>query len=408
MPTLLLLAASPLDQDRLRLGSEVKQIKQALERSRNRENWTIESNEATTVDDLRRALLDFHPTIVHFSGHGGGLDGLCFEDDDGYAHPVDAQPLASLFHHFKEDLKCVVLNACFSNTQAEIIQSEIDYVIGMCAEVEDDSATKFAIAFYDAVFAGSNFRMAFDLGCAALNLNKLPDSNVPVFMTGLHLTPTTLTYTALVPEVERVLFTYFNIPYADRPRLTTTGLSLRPIIKKHYGELPRRNIDKVQVLSMDEFSNNQWRVVLDLTAGLDREQAIFYLRIRDRRVLVEWEASVGLWSVPVKTYLALGSDSPVIARVFAELDDYYNYDFSDQQHRFQSIKLRTKTGQFLNGYVGRNTKVYNELLSILSDGNSHSLTLELVHITNNTNTPLIQKVLSKNWLYSSCEEAESS
>ena len=83
MPTVLLVAASPLDQDRLRLGHEVKKIKQALERSRNREKWTIESNEAVTVDDLRRALLDFRPTVVHFSGHGAGTGGLAFEDDDG-------------------------------------------------------------------------------------------------------------------------------------------------------------------------------------------------------------------------------------------------------------------------------------------------------------------------------------
>src|SRR5579883_1404241 len=105
MPTVLILAASPLDQDRLRLNHEVKRIKQALERSRNRENWRIESNEAATVDDLRRHLLDYQPTIVHFSGHGHGDGGLSFEGDGGETHPTHAAPLAKQFHLVKDKLK---------------------------------------------------------------------------------------------------------------------------------------------------------------------------------------------------------------------------------------------------------------------------------------------------------------
>lgn len=126
MPTVLILAASPLDQDRLRLGSEVKKIKHALERSRNREKWTIETNEAATVDDLRRALLDFRPAVVHFCGHGGGKSGLAFENDIGQTHSTHAEPLSRLFHHFKDTLKCVVLNACYSEVQAVEIRQQID------------------------------------------------------------------------------------------------------------------------------------------------------------------------------------------------------------------------------------------------------------------------------------------
>jgi hypothetical protein len=37
---------------------------------------------------------------------------------------------------------------------------------------------KFAVAFYDAVFASTDFRTAFDLGCTALDLNDYPDSDV--------------------------------------------------------------------------------------------------------------------------------------------------------------------------------------------------------------------------------------
>ncbi len=404
MPAVLIVAASPLDQDRLRLGAEVRDIRHALQRSRNRENWSIESNEAVTVDDLRRALLDFQPTVVHFAGHGDKPGSLCFEDSDGYTHTTDAKPLARLFRHFKNNLKCVVLNACYSHEQAEVIRHEIDYVIGMCAAVADDAAMKFAVAFYDALFAGTDFRTAFDLGCTALDLNKLPDSDVPVFMTSPHLDGSSLSYTSNIPEVERVLYAYLNTPYSDRSPFTTSGNAILPRITQHYGEKLHRTVDKVQVLSMKAINTEQWRVAVKISAGDENEQDLFYVRIRNRTVLVEWKATVGLWSTPVKTYLALGSREPVVARVYAVLDDYYNYDFADR-HRFQSIDLGTMAGETLMGYVERNEPVYEDIMAILSDGNPHSLTLEITSPTDQTNMPLIQQVLSPTWLYSPAEDA---
>jgi len=400
MPTVLIVAASPLDQDRLRLGAEVRDIRHALQRSRNRENWTIESNEAATVDDLRRALLDFHPTVVHFAGHGSGSGGLCFENLDGNTHTTDARPLAKLFHHFKENLKCVVLNACYSHAQGEVIRQEIDNVIGMRAAVDDDSARKFAVAFYDAVFAGTDFRTAFDLACTALDISNLPDSDVPTFMTSPHLEATSLSYHASIPEIERVLYAYLNTPYADRCPFTTTGDSLLPRLTQFYGEHVHRTVSKVQVVGMNPIGAEHWRVAAKVSAGEDMEKSVFYLRIRDRAVMIEWEATVGLWSMPVKTYLALGSGEPVVARVIAELDDYYNYEFAQAKIVFQSVRLRTRAGETLHGYVEKKTSLYEDMMAVLSDGNEHSITLEIENRTNQTDMPVITRLLSPSWLYS--------
>ena len=394
MPTVLIVSASPLDQDRLRLGAEVRDIRHALQRSRNREQWTIESNEAVRVDDLRRALLDYSPAIVHFSGHGGGLHGLCFEDVDGNTNLTAAVPLAKLFHHFKDTLKCVVLNACYSTVQGDLIRKEIDYVVGMNAAVNDNSAAKFAIAFYDAVFAGTDFRTAFDLGCTTLDLNKLLDAEVPVFMTGSHLEPTVLSYSAYVPEIENILYSYFNTPFSDRAKFTTTGDSLCQKITEYYGDRIHRSVKKVCVRGMKAITNEQWCV--EIFGG---ESRLIYVRIRNRSILVEWEASVGLWSIPVKTYLALGSNQPVIARVEAELDNAYFYDYTDQVHNFQSISLKVNDYGSLQGYVERNSPVFYELMGILSDGNSHAITVEIINTIRRTELPRITRVLSRTWIY---------
>jgi len=399
MPTILLLSASPLDQDRLRLGAELRDIRHALQRSSNREKWKIESNEAATVDDLRRALLDFQPTIVHFSGHGGGAAGLCFEALDGTTHATNSKPLGKLFHHFKHNLKCVFLNACYSSEQGEEIRREIDNVIGMRDTVGDDSAIKFSVAFYDAVFAGTDFRTAFDLACTALDLNSMPDSNVPIFMTSPHLEGRILSYNAKVPEIERLLYAYLNTTYEDRYPFTTTGEPLRPLMKQHYGERMLPRVDKVQVLTMDKVEDKYWRVQVKVVSGAENWESLFYLKICDRSILIEWEATVGLWSMPVKTYLAVSPSEPIVVRVHAQLSTYYNYYYLQKQNKYLSIELRYRGGEAIHGYVERNSKIYDELMEILSDGNSHPITLEIINNNGESSVSSINKLLSCNWIY---------
>ena len=84
MRTLLVLAANPKGTERLRLDEEVKKIEQGLERSKQRDLFKLVVKWAVTDDDLRRAMLDNEPEIVHFSGHGVGSEswrlgaGLCY------------------------------------------------------------------------------------------------------------------------------------------------------------------------------------------------------------------------------------------------------------------------------------------------------------------------------------------
>ena len=82
MRTILLLAANPKDTKRIRLDEEQRRIEQALERGKKRDEFRLVSKWAVTDDDLRRAILENEPDIVHFSGHGNGL-GLEFENELG-------------------------------------------------------------------------------------------------------------------------------------------------------------------------------------------------------------------------------------------------------------------------------------------------------------------------------------
>jgi hypothetical protein len=179
MRKILILSANPLSTDRLRLDEEVREIQSALERARSREEFELITRWAVRIDDLRRALLDEEPQIVHFSGHGTGTDGIAVENSSGQVQLVSTESLTNLFELFKNKVECVLLNACYSEAQAEAIYQHIDCVIGMKNSIQDYAAINFSKGLYDAICAGRNYEEAFKFGCNSIDLSGIPQSLIP-------------------------------------------------------------------------------------------------------------------------------------------------------------------------------------------------------------------------------------
>ncbi len=179
---ILILAANPLDTDRLRLDKEVEEIRTTLERSPNRDNFAIESRGAVRPQDLQTHLYNLKPQILHFSGHGGGEWGLAFEDEDGGVKGVSTDSLADLFKLFTKEIQCVVLNACYAVVQAEAICQHIPYVIGMNQKIGDRAARKFAEGFYRAIWDERSIEEAFNSGVTAIKLEGIPEELTPVLL----------------------------------------------------------------------------------------------------------------------------------------------------------------------------------------------------------------------------------
>ena len=207
MISVLVLASSPLDQGQLHLGKEHKVIKHSLDSASNRDQYRVIACMAATADDLRRYLLEHSPTVVHFCGHGAGLEGLCFEDDNGRTHVVSGTSLAKLFHLVNQEVRCVVLNACFSDEQAKAISEHIDFVVGMRDAIGDDAALKFAQGFYEAVWAGEAFERAFKFGCSAIDTAGIAEDHVPVLLKSPRLGGIRLSYS----EETQVRISFFGI-----------------------------------------------------------------------------------------------------------------------------------------------------------------------------------------------------
>jgi hypothetical protein len=176
----LLLAANPRNTDRLALDQEIREIAAELERSKLRDQFDLISKGAVRVEDLSRALLQHEPTIVHFSGHGAGEQGLALEDNQGQLKLVPTTALIELFRLHRTAVKCVFLNACYSEVQADAIYQQIDCVIGMNKAIGDKTAIQFAPKFYAALAQGRSFQDAFDYAKNVLQLDSNPELNTPI------------------------------------------------------------------------------------------------------------------------------------------------------------------------------------------------------------------------------------
>lgn len=179
---ILFLAADPTDSTRLRLGQELRVVKEKLQLSKLRDDFLLDSRESVRAEDITQAILDFEPQIVHFSGHGMVTGELCFEDILGKIQPVSPIALANLFELVAKQVDCVVLNACHSEIQAKAIAEHIPFVVGMNQAIGDRAAITFATGFYKALGAGRSFEDAYKFACVEIQLEGIPENLTPVLV----------------------------------------------------------------------------------------------------------------------------------------------------------------------------------------------------------------------------------
>lgn len=219
MKTILFLAANPKGTSPLRLEQEARDIGNELRRSHQGEQFKLEQRWAVRSRDIQQAMLDISPQIVHFSGHGKGSkislltqehpadsvcrsaqtlerkfsiptegiqtkpqEGLVFEDEMEREKLVTGGALAGLFELFTDEVECVILNGCYSESQARAIAEHVPYVIGMNDAISDKAAIEFSVGFYKALGAGRPIEFAYKMGCNAIQIEGIPEHLTPVLI----------------------------------------------------------------------------------------------------------------------------------------------------------------------------------------------------------------------------------
>ena len=183
MIKILFLSANPIGLDQLQLDEEVRSIDSALRQADLRDKFELIPHLAVRASDLQDLMLRHRPDIVHFSGHGTTDSQIVLKNDAGEIHLVSGQALRQLFAIFKETTRCVVLNACYSESQAAAISEEVAYVVGMAQSVHDETARRFSPAFYRGLGYGEDIPSAFQLGKNEIDLLGLADGHIPQLKT---------------------------------------------------------------------------------------------------------------------------------------------------------------------------------------------------------------------------------
>lgn len=181
--TILVIGAVPYETWHLRLDAECEAIREGIRGSRCRESFAVESVFAANQRQVRRAILDYNPSFVHFCGHGVEGGGLVFEGQEGESQVVSVLALESLFRVFAEDVHCFVLNSCYSGKLAKVLVRYVAHAVGTAGAIEDQAAIEYSRAFYDTIGAGRTVEDAHEIGIAAIHWEGLATPQLPKLFT---------------------------------------------------------------------------------------------------------------------------------------------------------------------------------------------------------------------------------
>jgi hypothetical protein len=186
--TILFLAANPLGTSEAALADEARAIQAELELAGHRDRFEFVTRWAVQPLDLLRELRKLKPTVVHFTGQRGSgtiedsepqQQGLFLRGPDNRPVFVSMAALEETFDAAGKSVQVIVLNACYSDPQAEALAAHVNCVVGMEGSILDDAARSFAIGFYGGLGERESIAAAYKQGRAAISLAGLPEGNRP-------------------------------------------------------------------------------------------------------------------------------------------------------------------------------------------------------------------------------------
>jgi hypothetical protein len=238
----LFVAADPTAS--LLLDEEIREITQKVLTSEYRDFLDIKYTLAARPDDLLQSFNQHQPHIVHFSGHGSNKGEIILLDNNRRAKPVSVAALKALFTTVKDNIRVVILNACYSQIQAEAITSSIDCAIGMSRSIGDKAAITFAAAFYRAIGFDRTLQEAFEQGKVAVQLAGIPEYTTPHLLVKAGVDPSQM---HIIPQTEEISLNTYKI----RLELIQDSLLYRDYRSAY------REIDRLLRTDSDELSPSE-------------------------------------------------------------------------------------------------------------------------------------------------------
>jgi len=183
----------------LQLGADMREIRKRVEEGGRPSMLDFDCQFDARPEDLVDRLRLTRPQIVHFSGHGD-VQGLMFTSPRGVgAQRVTGAALKDFLKVFPNEIRLVVLSACFSSDQAESIAEVVGCAIGTPGGIADEDAIRFNAAFYGFIARGESVATAFKKARAELGVRG-PQGATPELLASERVNPAKL---FLVPKLRR-------------------------------------------------------------------------------------------------------------------------------------------------------------------------------------------------------------
>ena len=195
--SVLYLCANPIDKNHLRVDAEVRQVQDAVRKSKYRDNIKVSYRPAANLQTLLDGLNDFEPQIVHFSGHGNeqGVATDTGDTNEARTGTLSFEILAKAISATDSPPQVVVLNACKSSSAAKSLLPTTKILISMKESISDLAAGAFATQFYAALASGRSVQAAFDQGQVALGYASISEWDTPQLSSGPNVNPAQITLT---------------------------------------------------------------------------------------------------------------------------------------------------------------------------------------------------------------------
>ncbi len=176
---ILFLAANPKNEIRLQVDKEYRKIDERLKMSTHRTYQLEQPQFSVTIEGMLQAFSQTQPEIVHFAGHGEKA-GIFITNEANESLLVPNNALKRLFRQYKDTVQVVVLSACYSEAQAQIISELGIYVVGMSDEIADEAAIVFSTGFYLGLGENQPVEQAFTTALITLETKFPNEANLPV------------------------------------------------------------------------------------------------------------------------------------------------------------------------------------------------------------------------------------
>lgn len=186
---ILMLTANPAKTTQLNLGKEQLKIMERL--GDKKDQFELIVKKAIDKEDFKQYTEIEKPQILHFSGHGesGEYGGIVVQNEDRNGSSlIPPNGIKTLFKYFTAEeigIKVVVLNACYSKEQAEIISQYVPYVIGTTENIGDEFAIAFSTGFYFRLAQkGLDFEKAYDSGVTQASMAGALEEHFVLYKNG--------------------------------------------------------------------------------------------------------------------------------------------------------------------------------------------------------------------------------